>query len=101
MYLDYGYSTTVLVTLLADVCRLGPDTGPCMAAFPRWYFDQESQSCKQFTYGGCNGNGNNFKTVIDCQEMCIDGKKEVDEEEDDEPCGHSPEAGPCRAQLPR
>lgn len=87
-----------------DVCRLGRDPGPCMAAFPRWYFDTATDSCKQFTYGGCDGNGNNFKTVIDCQEKCIEGKMNRGDEfadENDDPCGHHPDAGPCRGQFPR
>ena len=33
----------------------------------RWYFDQNSQSCKRFSYGSCQGNGNRFLDLQECQ----------------------------------
>ena len=38
-----------------DACSLLPDPGPCLAAIPAWYFDQDTQSCTQFIWGGCDG----------------------------------------------
>lgn len=36
-------------------CTLLPEVGPCNAAFPRYYFDQDSLVCKEFVWGGCSG----------------------------------------------
>ncbi|PRD26526.1 UNVERIFIED_CONTAM: Kunitz-type serine protease inhibitor taicotoxin [Trichonephila clavipes] len=53
-----------------DFCSLPPNTGPCRAAMPRFYYDSHSNKCEKFLYGGCQGNKNNFKTIEDCQETC-------------------------------
>ena len=57
-----------------DVCHLPKDTGPCRAAFPRWHFNKETGACQQFTWGGCEGNLNNFVSQKICDEMCT-GKR--------------------------
>ncbi|KAJ7408560.1 hypothetical protein WISP_119423 [Willisornis vidua] len=51
-------------------CLLPPDDGPCRAMVPRWYYDRHTQSCQEFTYGGCYGNANNFLTFDDCEKNC-------------------------------
>ena len=33
----------------------------------RFYFDPSSGTCRQFYYGGCEGNKNNFKTLGECE----------------------------------
>uniref|UniRef100_A0A8D0H999 Serine peptidase inhibitor, Kunitz type 2 n=1 Tax=Sphenodon punctatus TaxID=8508 RepID=A0A8D0H999_SPHPU len=45
-------------------------TGPCRAAFPRWWFDSEKQTCRKFIYGGCRGSKNNFLNKDDCMRQC-------------------------------
>ncbi|KAK6180656.1 hypothetical protein SNE40_008665 [Patella caerulea] len=52
------------------LCHLDKETGPCRAAKPRWYFEQASQSCKEFIFGGCKGNSNNFNTNSECMKVC-------------------------------
>ncbi|XP_018420861.1 PREDICTED: kunitz-type protease inhibitor 1 [Nanorana parkeri] len=47
-----------------------PETGSCRAAFSRWYYDPVAMKCMGFTYGGCQGNGNNFMHETDCEEFC-------------------------------
>lgn len=42
--------------------------GPCRAIMPRFYFNGDK--CESFIYGGCEGNGNNFKTIEECQQRC-------------------------------
>lgn len=56
----------------AEACFLPKKVGSCRAAFPRWYFNKEKKSCVKFTYGGCNGNANNFFTHSECEEFCQD-----------------------------
>ena len=46
--------------------------GPCKANIQRYYFDKEKHVCKKFTYGGCKGNGNNYKTEQECFDTCGD-----------------------------
>lgn len=44
--------------------------GRCRGLIPRFYFDAKTNECKSFKYGGCGGNGNNFKTVEECETAC-------------------------------
>jgi len=53
-------------------CRLPPETGMCRAAVPSWYYDSKKGKCKRFTWGGCRGNANRFKTKKDCKQACGD-----------------------------
>ncbi|MBL6644968.1 MAG: BPTI/Kunitz domain-containing protein [Flavobacteriales bacterium] len=48
-----------------DPCTLLPDPGPCEAAIPAWYFDQEFGACTPFSWGGCAGTVP-FETLEDC-----------------------------------
>ncbi len=54
------------VITLNPQCLEEPNAGPCLAAFQRFYFDQEEGKCKEFTWGGCNGNVP-FETLEACQ----------------------------------
>ena len=47
-------------------CKLTPDTGPCLAAIPKYYYDQNDKKCKEFTYGGCAGVVP-FNTLEECK----------------------------------
>ena len=52
--------------------------GPCRASKPRFHFD--GVECVRFNYGGCGGNGNNFRTLKDCEKRCItEGSNENNE----------------------
>lgn len=51
----------------SERCRLAPETGPCFAAMPRYYYDREEKRCKEFTWGGCNGVVP-FETLEACKE---------------------------------
>jgi len=53
--------------LVYDRCELPPNSGPCFAAIPKYYFDQETKTCKEFIWGGCNGVVP-FDTMEECQE---------------------------------
>ncbi len=55
--------------LLCGPCNLVPDSGPCEAAIPRYYFDQSEWMCKEFTWGGCDGVVP-FETLELCQSSC-------------------------------
>jgi hypothetical protein len=53
-----------------DRCSLAADSGPCDAAIPRWYHDAGSGGCREFVWGGCGGNANNFETLAACERSC-------------------------------
>lgn len=57
-------------TVKTENCLLPSSVGNCRAAFPRFYYDVTNQTCKQFIYGGCGGNDNNFKTQEECEASC-------------------------------
>ena len=48
-------------------CELEPMPGPCKAAIPRYYFDQEEKECREFIWGGCAGVVP-FETMEECEE---------------------------------
>nr|AEI52542.1 venom Kunitz trypsin inhibitor protein 2 [Vipera renardi] len=52
-------------------CYLPADPGICKAHKPRFYYNPASNKCKEFFYGGCGGNANNFKTRDECHHTCV------------------------------
>ncbi len=72
-----------------DRCTLPPEAGECTAAIPRWYHDAESGECREFVWGGCGGNANNFENEAECRGACLDV------------CSLPAEPGPCEAAIPR
>ena len=52
------------------ICRLPSEVGRCRASVPRWFYDHDNGQCTQFTYGGCEGNENNFKSREECESSC-------------------------------
>ncbi|KIH67363.1 Kunitz/Bovine pancreatic trypsin inhibitor domain protein, partial [Ancylostoma duodenale] len=53
------------------VCTLPLDSGPCYGRHQRYGFDPNIGRCVKFTYGGCQGNENNFETKEECQMTCL------------------------------
>ncbi|XP_045388077.1 kunitz-type protease inhibitor 2 [Lemur catta] len=54
-----------------EYCTAKAVTGPCRAAFPRWYFDAEKNACDNFIYGGCQGNKNSYLSEEACMRRCF------------------------------
>jgi hypothetical protein len=57
---------------LPEQCRLEPNAGPCMAAMPKFYYNQKTKRCEQFTWGGCGGVVP-FQTLQECQDCGCEG----------------------------
>ncbi|CAH3014892.1 unnamed protein product [Porites evermanni] len=77
-------SLCVNVSANQELCELPPVTGPCRAAFPRWYYNSTAGKCLEFTYGGCMGNANNFDTDSNCTKTCapsVVAQKDVEADE--------------------
>ena len=44
----------------------------CRAALVRYYYNVDTQSCQQFSFGGCDdGHSNRFESLEECQQVCI------------------------------
>ena len=52
---------------IIDPCSLSPDPGMCFAAIQMYYFNQETQQCEDFTWGGCDGVVP-FESLLECEE---------------------------------
>lgn len=72
-----------------DLCHLPAETGECQDYTARWYFDTKETSCRQFYYGGCGGNGNNFLEKDECLTRC-----------EPKPTTEAPAPGPAPAATP-
>lgn len=51
-------------------CNLQPKSGPCLGSFSRFFYNATTDTCEPFTYGGCEGNGNNFDSRETCEAFC-------------------------------
>uniref|UniRef100_T1JGC4 Papilin n=1 Tax=Strigamia maritima TaxID=126957 RepID=T1JGC4_STRMM len=81
-------------TQVEDPCQLPKLEGPCNNNYISWYFDKDEVMCKEFRYGGCKGNRNNFPTERDCIQQCASKSEK-------EACLLPKEVGPCSGQYTR
>uniref|UniRef100_A0A8C0BKA5 Tissue factor pathway inhibitor 2 n=1 Tax=Buteo japonicus TaxID=224669 RepID=A0A8C0BKA5_9AVES len=56
------------------LCRMEADGGPCRSHLKRYAFNLSSMRCEEFIYGGCYGNGNNFRDLQSCVDHCLPEK---------------------------
>ena len=54
---------------LPEECYLEPDSGPCFGYMPMYYYNQDTQFCEMFIYGGCMGVVP-FQSLEECQNIC-------------------------------
>ncbi|CAH8839307.1 unnamed protein product [Trichobilharzia szidati] len=53
-----------------NICTLPKKVGFCPKKHKRYYYDSKSQQCLEFTYSGCGGNKNRFRTKEECERVC-------------------------------
>lgn len=53
-----------------NACFLPRDEGTCETWMVRFSYDNGTGKCKEFWYGGCHGNANNFISLEACQRAC-------------------------------
>ncbi|XP_055967936.1 tissue factor pathway inhibitor [Sorex fumeus] len=53
-----------------DFCFLEEDPGICRGYITRYFYNNQSQQCEDFKYGGCLGNLNNFESLEECKKTC-------------------------------
>ncbi|XP_062846755.1 tissue factor pathway inhibitor 2 [Trichomycterus rosablanca] len=78
-----------------EVCLLQVDEGPCFEDVQRFYYNTITQRCERFSYGGCEGNQNNFKFYEECHKTCYSVPKIP------RICRFPKEVGICKALLRR
>ncbi|WP_413164317.1 BPTI/Kunitz domain-containing protein [Capilliphycus salinus ALCB114379] len=82
------------------ICNQPIESGSCQASFNRYGFN--GSECVQFTFGGCEGNENNFMTLPDCQQTCLGESRPVDQANTAEQiCAQPIESGSCKADFSR
>lgn len=55
------------------MCGVLPTSGDCRAAFPRYYYNNKTDQCDCFLYGGCGHLGlkYSYQTLNECQTTCM------------------------------
>lgn len=66
------------------------DSGNCHEQVRKYYYDSGYGVCSQFLYTGCEGNGNNFETLDECESRCSDVQ---------DPCVLPPLYGRCSENI--
>jgi hypothetical protein len=51
-----------------DLCDLPLSIGPCKSFVGRFFYNTDSGDCQPFGFGGCEGNGNKFTSLLHCSE---------------------------------
>jgi hypothetical protein len=54
-----------------DICSMEMDYGPCLGRFHKFYYNARQRMCEDFTFGGCEGNGNRFSSITECETVCL------------------------------
>jgi Kunitz/Bovine pancreatic trypsin inhibitor domain len=59
--------------VLPAQCLLTPESGMCAAAIPKYYYNQKTSRCEQFTWGGCAGVVP-FQTLQECKDCSCEAE---------------------------
>ncbi|XP_042237860.1 papilin-like isoform X4 [Homarus americanus] len=73
-----------------EYCFLKHQQGTCRDLQAYWHYASEDGVCKQFLYGGCEGNENRFSTRQECEGKCSEAQ---------DVCGLPMVVGPCNGSY--
>uniref|UniRef100_A0A224Y2J4 Pancreatic trypsin inhibitor n=1 Tax=Rhipicephalus zambeziensis TaxID=60191 RepID=A0A224Y2J4_9ACAR len=59
-----------LTKALTKICLHPPSMGQCGPFVVSWFFDRYSHHCKMFNHTVCGGGGNQFRSELQCQQVC-------------------------------
>ncbi|PAV55962.1 hypothetical protein WR25_14492 isoform B [Diploscapter pachys] len=55
---------------MQTICTQPLRVGNCDRSVRRYWYSAATRECQSFEYTGCQGNDNNFETLVDCQTFC-------------------------------
>lgn len=53
------------------MCNDPQDVGRCREDIRKVYYDAYQRRCLEFAYGGCEGSGNRFSSIEECESICV------------------------------
>ncbi|KAK6039844.1 Kunitz/Bovine pancreatic trypsin inhibitor domain protein [Cooperia oncophora] len=56
--------------LVEAICSQPLRLGDCKQSVRRYWYNAVTRACEIFDYTGCQGNDNNFETLLECQNTC-------------------------------
>ncbi|KAL8179835.1 UNVERIFIED_CONTAM: hypothetical protein K2H54_073371 [Gekko kuhli] len=65
-----GCALSCMDSVRSKKCRFPSEKGRCMLNLTRYYYNTDKKICETFSYGGCQGNSNNFKSLAACNKSC-------------------------------
>ncbi|TSK31462.1 Tissue factor pathway inhibitor [Bagarius yarrelli] len=69
-FVGFFFILTFIQSSSAFKQRQKVDDGPCLEDVSRFYYNTFTQKCEPFSYGGCDGNANNFRSLMECRKTC-------------------------------
>lgn len=55
---------------MQTICTQPLRVGNCDRSVRRYWYSASTRECQSFEFTGCQGNDNNFETLVDCQTFC-------------------------------
>ncbi|XP_023226834.1 uncharacterized protein LOC111627489 [Centruroides sculpturatus] len=69
-----------------DKCIQPIERGTCHKSYKRYFFNPIRNRCEHFTYTGCGGNDNNYKSKEECEKACQNPVPVCDQPKDSGNC---------------
>lgn len=97
--MSLGSQTDQKIQFDSTACLEEPIRGPCRALLRRYFYNSVVNECREFFYGGCGGNENNFLTKFSCESACR--RPNIGNDPRAVDCRLPLDSGPCRGYFPR
>uniref|UniRef100_A0A8R1IMY9 BPTI/Kunitz inhibitor domain-containing protein n=1 Tax=Caenorhabditis japonica TaxID=281687 RepID=A0A8R1IMY9_CAEJA len=70
---------------MQTICTQPLRVGNCDRSVRRYWYSAATRECQSFEYTGCQGNDNNFETLVDCQTFCKNAARWLEQTMESEP----------------